>query len=135
MARSAFWRMGASVLAAALLGAPAVARAQDDDGREPLIRAFRMAGGGSHLGVNLSDLGRDDRTRLKLPDERGALVKDVQPDTTTVAIALDDPDAMTPQLVRVLVGAGADIQSVVEERHSLEDVYLNLIQHQPEARA
>jgi ABC-2 type transport system ATP-binding protein len=62
-------------------------------------------------------------------------VKDVQPDTTAVAISLDDPDAMTPQLVRVLVGAGADILSVVEERHSLEDVYLNLIQHKPEARA
>ena len=94
MVRSAFWRMGASVLAAALLGAPAVARAQDDDGRQPLIRAFRMAGGGSHLGVNLSDLGREDRTRLKLPDERGALVKDVQPDTPAAKAGLEADDVI-----------------------------------------
>jgi hypothetical protein len=80
MAREAFWRMGAPVLAAAVLGLPAVTRAQDE-GAEPLARAFRMAGGGSHLGVGLADLGSDDRTRLKLSDERGALVKNVQPDT------------------------------------------------------
>jgi ABC-2 type transport system ATP-binding protein len=42
-------------------------------------------------------------------------------------LTLDDPDAMTPAVVRVLVQAGAEIQSVTEERHSLEDVYLNLI--------
>jgi serine protease Do len=93
MARSVFWRMGASVLAAALLGPPAVARAQDD-GREPLIRAFRMAGGGSHLGVNLSDLSRDDRTRLKLSEERGALVKDVQPDTPAAKAGLEADDVI-----------------------------------------
>jgi len=81
------------MLATALLGPPAVARAQED-GREPLIRAFRMAGGGSHLGVNLSDLGGDDRTRLKLPDERGALVKDVQPDTPAAKAGLKADDVI-----------------------------------------
>jgi serine protease Do len=81
------------MLAAALLGPPAVARAQDD-GREPLIRAFRMSGGGSHLGVNLSDLGRDDRTRLKLTDERGALVKEVQPDTPAAKAGLKADDVI-----------------------------------------
>jgi len=81
------------MLVAALLGPPAVARAQED-GREPLIRAFRMAGGGSHLGVNLSDLGGDDRTRLKLPDERGALVKDVQPDTPAAKAGLKADDVI-----------------------------------------
>jgi serine protease Do len=93
MVRSAFWSMGASVLAATLLGPPAVARAQDDD-REPLRRAFRIAGGGSHLGVNLSDLGREDRTRLKLSDERGALVKDVQPDTPAAKAGLKADDVI-----------------------------------------
>jgi S1-C subfamily serine protease len=93
MVRSAFWRTGASVLAASLLGAPAVARAQDDD-REPLRRAFHIAGGGPHLGVNLSDLGREDRTRLKIFDARGALVKDVQPDTPAATAGLKTDDVI-----------------------------------------
>jgi membrane-associated protease RseP (regulator of RpoE activity) len=92
MARSAFWSVGASVLAAALLGPPAVSA--QDDGAEPLIRAFRMAGGGSHLGVSLSDLSSDDRTRLKLSDERGALVKDVQPDTPAAKAGLKAEDVI-----------------------------------------
>jgi serine protease Do len=93
MAREAFWRMGAPVLAAAVLGLPAVTRAQDE-GAEPLARAFRMAGGGSHLGVGLADLGSDDRTRLKLSDERGALVKNVQPDTPAAKAGLKADDVI-----------------------------------------
>lgn len=93
MARQAFWRMGAPVLAAALLGVPAVTQAQDEV-REPLIRAFRMAGGGSHLGVSLSDLSGDERTRLKLTDERGALVKDVQRDTPAAKAGLKADDVI-----------------------------------------
>ncbi len=93
MAREAFRRLGAPVLAAALLGLPAAARAQDDV-REPLIRAFRMAGGGSHLGVSLGDLNGEERTRLKLGDERGALVKDVQRDTPAAKAGLKADDVI-----------------------------------------
>ena len=93
MAREAFWRAGVPVLAAALMGGPGMVRAQDDV-REPLIRAFRMAGGGSYLGVNLSDLGRDDQSRLKLADERGALVKDVRPDTPAAKAGLKADDVI-----------------------------------------
>ena len=113
MARSAFWRMGASVLAAALLGAPAVSRAQED-GREPFIRAFRIAGGGSHLGVNLSDLGREDRTRLKLPDERGALVKDVQPDTPAAKAGVE-PDDVIVRFDGETVRSAAQLSRLVRE--------------------
>jgi serine protease Do len=93
MAREAFRRLGAPVLAAALLGIPAAATAQDDV-REPLIRAFRMAGGGSHLGVSLGDLNGEERTRLKLADERGALVKDVQPDTPAAKAGIKADDVI-----------------------------------------
>ena len=93
MAREAFRMLGAAVLAAALMGIPPAATAQDDV-REPFLRAFRMAGGGSHLGVSLSDLGSDDRTRLKLADERGALVKDVQPDTPAAKAGLKADDVI-----------------------------------------
>jgi ABC-2 type transport system ATP-binding protein len=43
-------------------------------------------------------------------------------------VTLDDPEAHNPEIIRALVGAGAEIQFVGELRHSLEDVYLKLIQ-------
>lgn len=42
-------------------------------------------------------------------------------------VGLDDPEVQNPVLVRQLVNAGANIQFVGEIRHSLEDVYLQLI--------
>jgi len=44
-------------------------------------------------------------------------------------ITLDDPEAHNPDIIRLLVGAGADIQFVGELRRSLEDVYLQLIKN------
>jgi ABC-2 type transport system ATP-binding protein len=44
-----------------------------------------------------------------------------------LVITLDDPEQHNPALIRALVGAGAEIQFVGELRHSLEDVYLRLI--------
>jgi ABC-2 type transport system ATP-binding protein len=44
-------------------------------------------------------------------------------------VTLDDPEAHNPDIIRTLVGAGADIQFVGELRHSLEDVYLQLIKN------
>ena len=44
-------------------------------------------------------------------------------------VTLDDPEAHNPDVIRILVGAGADIQFVGELRHSLEDVYLKLIKN------
>jgi ABC-2 type transport system ATP-binding protein len=45
-----------------------------------------------------------------------------------IVVGLDDPEAQNPVIVRRLVEAGADVQFVGEIRHSLEDVYLSLIQ-------
>jgi ABC-2 type transport system ATP-binding protein len=44
-----------------------------------------------------------------------------------LVIALDDPEEHNPELIRQLVNAGANIQFVGELRHSLEEVYLQLI--------
>ncbi len=44
-------------------------------------------------------------------------------------VNLEDPEAHNPEIIRVLVGAGADIQFVGELRHSLEDVYLQLVKN------
>jgi ABC-2 type transport system ATP-binding protein len=46
-----------------------------------------------------------------------------------LVVNLDDPEANNPEIIRALVGAGADIQFVGELRHSLEDVYLQLVKN------
>jgi ABC-2 type transport system ATP-binding protein len=56
-----------------------------------------------------------------------AFVKGVQAVDNKLVVALDDPETDNPALIRALVGAGAAIQFVGEIRHSLEDVYLRLI--------
>ena len=49
-------------------------------------------------------------------------------------LAVSDPDAAAPAVARALVNAGADILSIGESRHSLEDVYLKLVDEDVEAK-
>ena len=44
-----------------------------------------------------------------------------------IVVGLDDPETQNPVIVRKLVEAGAEVQFVGELRHSLEDVYLSLV--------
>lgn len=46
-----------------------------------------------------------------------------------IILNLDDPETHNPEIIRLLVGAGAEIQFVGELRRSLEDVYLQLVQN------
>ncbi len=48
-------------------------------------------------------------------------------------LAVSDPEMAAPAVARALVGAGADILSLTESRHSLEDIYLQLIDEDVEA--
>jgi ABC-2 type transport system ATP-binding protein len=58
-----------------------------------------------------------------LPFVRAVTVQD-----STLAITLEDPDAQNPALIQALVAAGAPIRYVEPIEHSLEDVYLELVQ-------
>jgi len=42
-------------------------------------------------------------------------------------VAVSDAEVAAPAIARALVGADADVLSIGESRHSLEDVYLELI--------
>lgn len=44
-----------------------------------------------------------------------------------LVVALEDPETHNPEMIRRLVEAGANIQFVGELRHSLEDIYLQLV--------
>jgi len=114
MARGAFWRVGVSGLLAAMVGGPlAVAKADDESGKH-IARAFRMAGGGSRLGVSLTDVAGEDRTRLKLSDERGALVKDVQADTPAAKAGVKTDDVIV-RFDGEIVRSSAQLSRLVRE--------------------
>jgi ABC-2 type transport system ATP-binding protein len=49
-------------------------------------------------------------------------------------LTVADPDAAAPDVARALVHAGVDILSITESRHSLEDVYLELVNEDVEAK-
>ncbi|MCX6055462.1 MAG: ABC transporter ATP-binding protein [Chloroflexi bacterium] len=60
-------------------------------------------------------------------------IRDVQQVDNTLLVGLDDPEQQNPIILRKLVEAGAEIQFVGELRHSLEDVYLRMIQVEKES--
>jgi ABC-2 type transport system ATP-binding protein len=71
--------------------------------------------------LRAADEGLADGLR-KLP-----FVHEVKVVENKLVVTLDDPETRNPEVVRSLVNAGADIQFVGELRHSLEDVYLQLV--------
>ncbi|MGC1239485.1 MAG: hypothetical protein WA860_11925 [Acidimicrobiales bacterium] len=48
-------------------------------------------------------------------------------DANSYLLTVEDPQIAAPDVTRALVGAGADVLSIGESQHSLEDVYLELI--------
>jgi len=58
---------------------------------------------------------------------RGAGLTDIRSDGTQMSVALNGTPLTTPDLVRRLVQAGADIEAVVQEEPPLEEVYLKLL--------
>ena len=54
-------------------------------------------------------------------------VREVKVVENKLVVTLDEPENRNPEVVRSLVKAGADVQFVGELRHSLEDVYLQLV--------
>lgn len=54
-------------------------------------------------------------------------VREVKVVENKLLVNLDEPEVHNPDVIRTLVEAGADLQFVGELRHSLEDVYLQLV--------
>jgi len=54
-------------------------------------------------------------------------VREVKVVENKLLVNLDDPELHNPDIIRILIGEGADIQFVGELRHSLEEVYLQLV--------
>jgi len=54
-------------------------------------------------------------------------VQNVETDEKRLLVELDDPEKNGPELVQQIVEAGGRVISVLEEHHSLEEVYLSLV--------
>lgn len=72
---------------------------------------------------------REVNESLLLPLKSLPYVQEVKLVDNKIWVVLDDPDVRNPEIIRALVQAGADIQFVGEIRHSLEDVYLQLMKY------
>ncbi len=54
-------------------------------------------------------------------------IHDIKAVDNKLVITMDDPETHNPEIVRLLVGLGINIIFIGELRHSLEDVYLQLV--------
>jgi ABC-2 type transport system ATP-binding protein len=75
-------------------------------------------------------LSNPGRAFTALPDVEGW----VQVPSGSYLLTVSDPDGAAPGVARALLNAGADILSIAESRHSLEDVYLELVDEDVEAK-
>jgi ABC-2 type transport system ATP-binding protein len=118
-----------------------------------LEEAERMCDRVAILNTSLRTVGRPDELRERLFARSlavvtGAPLEDPERLFTAVPgvtgwhaedaggyeLTVSDPAATAPELTRALVAAGVDVLSIGERRRSLEDVYLELIDEDVEAR-
>jgi ABC-2 type transport system ATP-binding protein len=84
--------------------------------------------------LRASVFGRKVVFHLRSADEKTAesvrklpFAREVKIVENRLVVTLDDPETQNPEIIRMLVGLGTDVQFVGELRHSLEDVYLQLV--------
>jgi ABC-2 type transport system ATP-binding protein len=104
-----------------------------------LNTTLRLIGRPDELRTQLFRRSVDVRLRAPLDDPKAVfgLVPEVEGWDRTPAgytLTVSDPDLASPALARALVEADADVLSITESHHSLEDVYLQLIDEDVEAK-
>jgi len=84
--------------------------------------------------LRTSVFGRKVVFHLRVVDEhlvemvsRLKFVREVKTVENKLLVTMENPEVNNPEIIRALVGIGADVQFVGELRHSLEDVYLQLV--------
>jgi serine protease Do len=103
-----------AAVAAALAAVSGGVRADDEKDAGRRVEVVRFAGGGARLGVVLEDVRADDVARLKLAEERGALVKEVVKGSAAEKAGLKDGDViLSYQGERV--GSAAQLRRLVRE--------------------
>src|SRR5882672_5053881 len=104
------WAAAAAVLA---LGNGGV-RGDDGEEQSRQVEIVRFAGGGARLGVVLEDVRAEDVARLKLAEERGAVVEEVVKGSAAEKAGLKEDDViLSYQGERV--GSAAQLRRLVRE--------------------
>lgn len=81
---------------------------------------------GRQVVFHLADRAEDFLTPVqKLP-----FVKQIEARENKLVVKLDNPESQNPEIIRSLVNAQAQIQFVGEIRHTLEDIYLQVVQEE-----
>jgi len=104
-----------------------------------LNTTLRMIGRPDELREQLFSRSLDVRLRKPLDDPEAVLralpgVEGWEQVPSGYTLTVTDPEVAAPQVARVLVSTGADILSLSESRHSLEDVYLQLLDEDVEEK-
>ena len=105
-----------------------------------LNTSLRLIGRPDELRAQLFRRSLDVRLRVPLDDAKALFgtvseIEGWEQTPSGYTLTVTDPDLAAPVLARALVGADADILSIAESRHSLEDVYLELIDEDVEAKS
>jgi ABC-2 type transport system ATP-binding protein len=105
-----------------------------------LSTTLRLIGRPDELRRRLFRRSLDVRVRMPLDDPEAVLgalpeVEGWEQTPSGYTLNVSDPDLAAPAVARALVAADADILSIVEPHHSLEDVYLELIDEDVEAKS
>lgn len=91
--RTALLLGAAALAAAALVVATPVSRAAGQDTSKH-VQVFRFGAAGARLGVSLEEVRAEDVTRLHLPEERGALIKEVSKGSAAEKAGLKEDDVV-----------------------------------------
>ena len=106
-----------------------------------LNTTLRVIGRPDELRKQLFRRSVDVRLRAPLDDPKAVfgavpeIIEGWEQTPSGYTLTVSDPDLAAPALARALVGAHADILSIAESHHSLEDVYLELIDEDVEAKS
>jgi len=105
-----------------------------------LNTTLQLIGRPDELRERLFSRSLDVRLRTPLDDPKAVLgalpgVEGWEQAPSGYTLTVADPELAAPQVARALVGVGADILSLAESHHSLEDVYLELIDEDAEAKS
>ena len=104
-----------------------------------LNTTLRLVGRPDELRAQLFSRSLDVRIRTLLENPNAVLgglpgVEGWEQAPSGYVLAVSDPEVAAPQVARALVGVGAEILSIAESRHLLEEIYLELIDEDVEAR-
>ena len=104
-----------------------------------LSTTLRLIGRPDELRQRLFRRSLDVRLRAPLDEPNAVLgavpeVEGWEQTPSGYTLTVSNPDLAAPAIARALVAADADILSIAESRHSLEDVYLELIDEDVEAK-